>query len=274
MNNFHFETKFQCNIDQRLQATKKASDRLKQLNMMAAEALTAKIATSTTYTKNANIYSKHNDCYFVDRSYKSEFIKHQSTKSLLTRRHTIQSMTRATTTPPSPPSSKTSFRYANNFDIHYAKHINLDNQLKTSLRAPTSPTLHCHDSKAYVGSFNQVKQFHQFLLPMHHHLSNVNVNTKEEEETEEDNNNDLKQVNNNFNNDFYRLCSGGEILENESSENNLNYLCQAKGNANGYKCQSNLTNHVNTLFDQWLSNSSHSSPIKNNVVKQKPKINQ
>ena len=260
--------------------------------MMAAEALTAKIITSTTANTNnftPNIYSKHNDYYFVDRSYKNEFIKHQSTKSLITRRHTIQSMTRATTTPPSPPSSKTSFRYANNFDIHYAKHINLDNQLKTSLRAPTSPTLHCHDSKAYVGSFNQVQQsphrrseqFHEFVLPLRHHLSNMNVNTKEEE-TEEDNNNDLKQVNNNFNNDFYRLCSGGEIFENESSENNLNYLCQTKGNANANKCQqhvgavggSNLTNHVNTLFDQWLSNSSHSSPSKNCAVKQRPKMNQ
>ena len=121
---------------------------------------------------------------------------------------------------------------------------------------------------------------------MHRHLSNVNVNTKEkeEEETEEDNNNDLKQVNNNFNNDFYRLCSGGEMFENESSENNLNYLCQTKSNGMGLKCQqqylgavggSNLTNHVNTLFDQWLSNSSHSSPSKNCSVKQiRPMMNQ
>ena len=73
------------------------------------------------------------------------------------------------------------------------------------------------------------------------------------------------------------------MFENESSENNLNYLCQAKGNANANKCQqhlgavgdSNLTNHVNTLFDQWLSNSSHSSPSKNCAVKQiRPKMNQ
>jgi hypothetical protein len=49
-----------------------------------------------------------------------------------------------------------------------------------------------------VGSFNQVQQsphrrseqFHQFVLPLRHHLSNMNVNTKGEE-TEEDNNNDL-----------------------------------------------------------------------------------
>ena len=74
------------------------------------------------------------------------------------------------------------------------------------------------------------------------------------------------------------------MFENESSENNLNYLCQTKSNGMGLKCQqqylgavggSNLTNHVNTLFDQWLSNSSHSSPSKNCSVKQiRPMMNQ
>ena len=298
-----------------MQATKKASDRLKELNMMAAQALTAKITTTNNntnhttqyygymdtpdiYDHNQNHHYRHcsneNDFLFDHETFKNEF-KRPNTRSLITRRHTIQSMTKRTSSPPILMMHHRSFKQQEetNYDIHYAKHITLDNQLvspllktpspkyttttntNTSTKSPTSP--YCHDTKAYVGSFNQAQQLpctHHLLLPSHRKLS-LNITNEFRNSTPPflDKTTDLKQVNNNFNNDFYRLCSGETFFfDNETSENNLNYLSQQTvttprnmENSNGNNLattSSNLTNHVNTLFDQWLSNSANSSPCK------------
>jgi len=207
---------------------------------MAAQALTNKI------TKTTHNFNDHNQ-NINQRTYRNEFKQNRPTKSMLARRHTIQSMTTTTTTATPLTSQK-----QNNFDIHYAKHINLDNQLLTPMTTPFG-----NDSKAYVGSFNKVTQS---PLPRTLHQPNQTCNFNYFDSQDNNNNNNSGSHNeviefNKFNNDFYRLCSGNEtFFDNETTADIINLnLSSAQHIVKEKSSLSNLTNHVNALFDQWLN---------------------
>ena len=209
--------------------------------MMAAQALTNKI-TKTTH--NFNDYNQN----INQRTYRNEFKQNRPTKFMLARRHTIQSMTSTTATP-------LTSQKQNNFDIHYAKHINLDNQLLTPMTTPFGT-----DSKAYVGSFNKVTQS---PLPRALHQPNQTCNFNyfdSQDNNNNNNNNNSGSQNeviefNKFNNDFYRLCSGNEtFFDNETTSDIINLnLSSAQHIVKEKSSLSNLTNHVNAMFDQWLN---------------------
>ena len=227
--------------------------------MLAVQALTNRVANynypQCDQTNNLSLFSK------------------SATQKPLTRRHTIQSM----------PLSSASLLVNPNcenqaYDIHLTKNINLENQLVPNQIILQSPSKNYADSKAYVGSFNQVTQSpqrRQSSLKPDDRLACY----EKQEEVEDTFNLELdasvscKHVNNHFNNDFYRLCSG-EAFE-ESSENNLNH-CNYSNSNNSLQMQRNLhikklnakdkthlqehpnsNSHVSnplSLFDQWLVN--------------------
>lgn len=206
-------------------------------------------------------------------------------QSSLVRRHTITSM---------PVSAATlSIERSNTRQTDINNSINSND--KTTASVCQSPSKYS-DSKAYVGSFTNptnsrtstphrrasVQQKRTILN------SNTNTNLIQLSKTDRvqmvNNNKPISsvgstpvKVKNNFNNDFYRLCSdtfyyGSDhnLLNNQSMSNSsLNYQFQLLENQLSHKqqksneteilketIQTNLTAHVNNLFDQWLLNSS------------------
>ena len=230
--------------------------------MIAARALTTAIQQK-----------KQDSCgtYNMDNS----FSNHMQQRPVLARRHTIQSMStsNAATTPAS---------LQTKIDVEKAESKLASPVAYLKPVSPCSPIINV-DSKAYVGSFTQTNMSphrrYASLKQKYTHTDIINLDNMltgapralQEESTSCNHSSGAKKVNNNFNNEFYRLCSGDTF----ESENNLNgwthssnsslqiqkQLHIQKLNAKEKQQQqqheraSNLTDHVNSLFDQWLVNS-------------------
>jgi hypothetical protein len=255
MEDFVQQLNMQCNVNEELLKTQRSSKRLKELNERAAMAVTAAAA--------AQAESSELDESFI-----------VMTKPNIVRRHTFNTM----------PTS--SFSYGEAKINHLAE----------------SPCKNV-DSKAYVGSFNspghkngQVeKEEAKFPCAPQRRASMQQTSTSEYKKISNNSNslqmnNDMSphanfsyvdnrnlidlspcKFNNNFNTDFYKLCSDSFLCGSESNLNNSAsvqqqlHLIQQKlqpqmsSLKSPVKEQSNLSNHVNSLFDQWLLNSNISA---------------
>ena len=251
MEDFVQQLNMQCNVNEELLKTQRSSKRLKELNERAAMAVTAAAA--------AQAESSELDESFIIM-----------TKPNIVRRHTFNTM----------PTS--SISYSESKTNHLAE----------------SPCKNV-DSKAYVGSFNspshknsQIEEEAKFPYAPQRRASMQQTSTSEYKKISNNSNslqmnNDMSsyanfsyvdnrnlidlspcKFNNNFNTDFYKLCSDTFLCGSESNLNNSAsvqqqlHLIQQKLQPqikSPVKEQSNLSNHVNSLFDQWLLNSNISA---------------
>ncbi|RNA40084.1 hypothetical protein BpHYR1_005975 [Brachionus plicatilis] len=129
------------------------------------------------------------------------------------------------------------------------------------------------DTKAFVGSFTHTSNSHtstplrraETLYRKHTYIpeDNEQVNTPKSIKLANSVGSTPAKVSNNFNNDFYRLCTdtffdGSEpnfANSQSDSVNSLPFKLKQVESEHLDDLQSNVSSHVNNLFDQWLVNS-------------------
>ena len=287
LDDFVRQLNLQCNLDKTLQTSKNTSQRLKELNMMAINAVVNAAASSTT---NNNTNSFNNERVVI------------ISRPPLVRRHTITSM---------PLNSAC----INNQKVQPGSPQinNCDRNKISTIMTNQSPSKFTN-SKDYVGSFNKNNKTNSLDYRNNRMMINSNTDNSianscgsynqskphKRRNTISNNINNANniidfsgmgspiRVNNDFNTDFYRLCSDSffnngsdmnlnlnrsessssvsnqnhqqlkekpleTIIDNSSSSSqNLNVI----GKNNNVAYETNLASHVNSLFDHWLHQNS------------------
>lgn len=267
-----FIFKMQCKMDKTIAANEKTSKHLKELNILAAKAVVAA--------------AKQN--HGVDQSDMISQMQSPRPNCNLIRRHTITSMPISAASVLDSPTKQVE---------HQTNNIN-------AVNANNSTPTRTMDSRAYVGSFTRTNSScgerqpvssslnstptrrcsfytiqktlcqsplvenninktaqsscgsHSKLFMMKNNAIKPNVSSKHDEN---------KATSNNFNTDFYRLCSDTLYYGSDANLNplpspiahnlhliNENNLPSSQDDL--YKTP-NISAHVNNLFDQWLINS-------------------